>query len=38
MTERSADSRYPAAKSQFRYNNMRDEGIHESGGHNNSIT
>lgn len=36
MTERSADSRYPATKPQFRY--MRDEGIHESGGHNNSIT
>lgn len=29
------DSRYLAAKLQFRY--MRDEGTHESGGHNNSI-
>lgn len=29
------DSRCLAAKLQFRY--MRDEGTHESGGHNNSI-
>ena len=30
------DNRYLAAKLRFRY--IRDEGIHESGGHNNSIT